>query len=554
VSNNLPGITQMTQSIVKLWKWVDTHFVDLARQVRLSYLPPLLVYMAAGISGLTGIVGAFFVKDYLGLSAEFLAMLGFWVGLPWALKMPLGHLVDLIWRWKFVLVFIGAALIGLSLAIMLGLIGSTAFMTQYMSVEGWYVLATLLAPVGYVVQDVVADAMTVEAVPTVDDSGTPYDKKTIKLMHTTMQTLGRVAIVGGGIAVSCINILMFSGVSEMPEELKLGVYTSIYKMAMVIPVISVLGVILAVLLKRVRARKLRNHGIKAELFQRTDDRPGEKIQPNWWILSGSLVFVLFTLTMGLSQIPYNQEIVFAGSMAIVLFLMAKLLKELSSPARRTLMGTALIIFVFRALPGPGAGTTWWQIDELGFDQQFMSTLSLIGGSLALLGMFIFRRFMAEKSIVYVVGFLTIVGSALSLPIIGMYYGLHEWTASLTTGVVDARFIAIVDTALESPLGQVAMIPMLAWIANSAPSHLKATFFAVMASFTNLALSLSNLGTKYLNRIFTVSREILDPLTDAVTVPADYSELGILLITVTSLGLLLPMLIILFIRKSPLRIR
>lgn len=554
MSNNLPGITQMTQSIVKLWKWVDTHFVDLARQVRLSYLPPLLVYMAAGISGLTGIVGAFFVKDYLGLSAEFLAMLGFWVGLPWALKMPLGHLVDLIWRWKFVLVFIGAALIGLSLAIMLGLIGSTAFMTQYMSVEGWYVLATLLAPVGYVVQDVVADAMTVEAVPTVDDSGTPYDKKTIKLMHTTMQTLGRVAIVGGGIAVSCINILMFSGVSEMPEELKLGVYTSIYKMAMVIPVISVLGVILAVLLKRVRARKLRNHGIKAELFQRTDDRPGEKIQPNWWILSGSLVFVLFTLTMGLSQIPYNQEIVFAGSMAIVLFLMAKLLKELSSPARRTLMGTALIIFVFRALPGPGAGTTWWQIDELGFDQQFMSTLSLIGGSLALLGMFIFRRFMAEKSIVYVVGFLTIVGSALSLPIIGMYYGLHEWTASLTTGVVDARFIAIVDTALESPLGQVAMIPMLAWIANSAPSHLKATFFAVMASFTNLALSLSNLGTKYLNRIFTVSREILDPLTDAVTVPADYSELGILLITVTSLGLLLPMLIILFIRKSPLRIR
>jgi len=492
VSNNLPGITQMTQSIVKLWKWVDTHFVDLARQVRLSYLPPLLVYMAAGISGLTGIVGAFFVKDYLGLSAEFLAMLGFWVGLPWALKMPLGHLVDLIWRWKFVLVFIGAALIGLSLAIMLGLIGSTAFMTQYMSVEGWYVLATLLAPVGYVVQDVVADAMTVEAVPTVDDSGTPYDKKTIKLMHTTMQTLGRVAIVGGGIAVSCINILMFSGVSEMPEELKLGVYTSIYKMAMVIPVISVLGVILAVLLKRVRARKLRNHGIKAELFQRTDDRPGEKIQPNWWILSGSLVFVLFTLTMGLSQIPYNQEIVFAGSMAIVLFLMAKLLKELSSPARRTLMGTALIIFVFRALPGPGAGTTWWQIDELGFDQQFMSTLSLIGGSLALLGMFIFRRFMAEKSIAYVVGFLTIVGSALSLPIIGMYYGLHEWTASLTTGVVDARFIAIVDTALESPLGQVAMIPMLAWIANSAPSHLKATFFAVMASFTNLALSLSNL--------------------------------------------------------------
>lgn len=50
---------------------------------------------------------------------------------------------------------------------------------------------------------------------------------------------------------------------------------------------------------------------------------------------------------------------------------------------------------------------------------------------------------------------------------GMYYGLHQWTAQLTNGMVDARFIALLDTALESPLGQIAMIPMLAWIANSA---------------------------------------------------------------------------------------
>ena len=42
-----------------------------------------MVYLAAGISGLTGIVGTFFVKEYLGLSAAFLAALGFWAGIPW---------------------------------------------------------------------------------------------------------------------------------------------------------------------------------------------------------------------------------------------------------------------------------------------------------------------------------------------------------------------------------------------------------------------------------------------------------------------------------------
>ena len=49
---------------------------------------------------INGIVGTFFVKDYLNLSAAFLAGLGFWAGIPWALKMPLGHMVDLIWTRK----------------------------------------------------------------------------------------------------------------------------------------------------------------------------------------------------------------------------------------------------------------------------------------------------------------------------------------------------------------------------------------------------------------------------------------------------------------------
>jgi len=81
-------------------QFVDDTFIDLGRQFRWSYLPPLMIYIAAGISGLTGIVGVFFIKDYLNLSAAFLAGLGFWVGIPWALKMPLGHLVDLIDRKK----------------------------------------------------------------------------------------------------------------------------------------------------------------------------------------------------------------------------------------------------------------------------------------------------------------------------------------------------------------------------------------------------------------------------------------------------------------------
>jgi MFS family permease len=537
--------------MIRLWHWLDRNIFSLGREMRWSYLPPLMVYMAAGISGLTGIVGTFFVKDYLGLSAAFLAALGFWAGVPWALKMPLGHLVDLIWRWKSLMVFFGAGMIAASLSIMVGLLTDRDAMSTMLAPGAWYVASVLLAAVGYVVQDVVADAMTVEAVPRVDEKGQPVSPAQRKLMNTTMQTLGRVAIIGGSVLVALINIYVFSGTQALPEEQKVDLYRRIYQMAMVIPLISVAGVLIAMALKRRVTQRLRAQGRNDAEIETLLSGRNETTSPNWWILGGSLVFVAFTLGMGFSNVPYNQEIIFAGSFSIIAFLLLRLTRELDADVRSTMLGTVIVIFVFRAIPGPGEGVTWWFIDELKFDQQFISVLSLIGSVLTLFGMFLFRRFMADHSIAYVVGFLTLLGGLLSLPYVGMYFGLHQWTAAATGGVVDARFIALVNTALESPLGQIAMIPMLAWIANSAPAHLKATYFAVMASFTNLALSASALGTKYLNQVYIVSREVKDK-TGTITVPADYSQLGELLIVQLIIGIGVPFAAIGLIRVLRLR--
>ena len=535
-----------------IYRWLDRNLLELGREMRLSYLPPLMVYCAAGVSGLTGIVGTFFVKDYLGLSAAFLAALGFWAGIPWALKMPIGHLVDLLWRYKAGLVYLGATLIAASLLVMIGLIGNPDAMRAVMPIEAWFVLSVLLSPVGYVMQDAVADAMTVEAVPRLDARGEPIPPEAVRLMHTTMQMLGRVAIIGGTVLVSLANVVMFQGSEALPEVEKVSIYLRIYELALIIPLLSVSGVLLGGFLKRREAKRLAALGRSRADIDRLLHDPEEKTTPNGWILGGSAVFVALTITVGLSGIEYGQEIIFAASFTIIGFMISRLLRELSPEAARTLLGTVIIIFAFRALPGPGAGASWWMIDELGFDQSFLSRLDLITSALTLAGLFLFRRFMAEKSIAQIVIFLTVATTALSLPIIGMFHGLHEWTAAHTGGVVDARFIAIANTALESPLGQVSMVPMLAWIANSAPPHLKATFFAVMASFTNLALSASQLGTKYLNQLYTIAREVKDAATGAITTPADYGELGALLVTVTVIALMLPLAAILLTRLAGLR--
>ena len=529
----------------KILRFIDSTLIDLGRQFKWTYLPPLMIYLAAGISGLTGIVGTFFVKDYLNLSAAFLAGLGFWAGIPWALKMPLGHLVDLIWNKKNYMVFVGASLISLSLIIMYGLIIHTEWMSSILSVETWFVISVLLAPIGYVVQDVVADAMTVEAVPLVDDSGNKFSRDEIKLMHTTMQTLGRFAIIGGTVLVALANVILFKGVDDLEQADKISLYGSIYIYALIIPIVSVLGIFLASYLKNQKKRKLIEQGLEGD----QDYAPSEKTEVNWWILGGSLVFVIFTLGIGSFKVPFAQEIVFVGSMAIILFLMNKLVKELPQDLRLTVVGTAIIIFIFRAMPGPGPGLSWFEIDVLEFNEQFFSVLSLIASVLTLVGIILLRPFMANNSIARIIIILSVAGAILFLPSVGMYYGFHNWTSSITNGVVDAKFIAILNTALESPLGQVSMIPLLAWIAKNAPSHLKATFFAVFASFTNLALSASALGSKYLNEIYVITREVKDKVTNAILTTADYSDLGILLITVTLITLIIPIVFVVIIQKT-----
>jgi len=97
------GSTQIQHRVIAaetLFKRLVGGIRSIACDLRWSYVPPLMVYLAAGVSGFTGIIEAFFVKEKLGLSATFLASLGFWAGLPWAMKMPLGHLVDRFWRQK----------------------------------------------------------------------------------------------------------------------------------------------------------------------------------------------------------------------------------------------------------------------------------------------------------------------------------------------------------------------------------------------------------------------------------------------------------------------
>jgi hypothetical protein len=93
-------------------------------------------------------------------------------------------------------------------------------------------------------------------------------------------------------------------------------------------------------------------------------------------------------------------------------------------------------------------------------------LAQLGTGLAIAGSLLLGARIVRLPLARVLGWLAVLGAMLTLPTIGMLFGLHHWTeAHLGFG---ARTIGLVDTALSAPLAQLGMIPMLTLIAVHAP--------------------------------------------------------------------------------------
>ena len=110
---------------------------------------------------------------------------------------------------------------------------------------------------------------------------------------------------------------------------------------------------------------------------------------------GKLDFKIFLLVFfcnfrnifGTLKFPFSQEVTLITSLILIFILMRYLVKPLSKVNKYTIVGTAIIIFIYRSIPGPGAGLSWFEIDVLGFDQSFMSYLSVNAAFITLLGLF-----------------------------------------------------------------------------------------------------------------------------------------------------------------------
>jgi hypothetical protein len=286
---------------------------------------------------------------------------------------------------------------------------------------------------------------------------------------------------------------------------------SVFLLGLVIPAITVAGVFL--------------RGTET-----TEIRPID-----WRILGGGIVYGAGVIALGVGGVPFSQEIIFVISMVVVCYMLVLVTADLDHDTRMGIFYATIIVFAFRATPTVGDGFFWWTLDELNFDAAFYGMLRQTGAVLSIAVMWLFSKQLTEYSVTKTLFWIAVLSTILSLPNIGLVYGMHQWTeAAFGFG---ARSIALVDAAAASPFVQLSMIPLLTLTAYYAPPGHRATWFALMASLMNLALVAAQLQTKYLNEIFVVGR-------------GQYQNLGPLLNWSVALGFIIPVTaIVLFGRRA-----
>lgn len=451
-------------------------FTTLFGEIRLAWLPVLAVYFSFGASILTGVATVFFEKD-LGLTPADVAGIGFWLGLPWASKLVVGIASDRCpvfgsQRTAYLLLGIACTLLGYGL------------MATVVVTKNQYLGAMLLVALGHMIQDVIADALSVELARDDEELG-------------QIQALGRMAMLAGGISVAYLGGLLVEHLGAR----------AVFGIALALPVL-----VLATLPLLWRAPRRPVPTAAAPLGGRTG-----------WVLGVGLGYAALGVALHWGDVPYAQELVLVASLALLGGLLLRI-----GFSRNTLVA-AVVIFLFRATPGAGQGYQYWAIDRLGFDPSFLGVLGQVGAVFGLIGLLVFRRPIVAQPVSVTLFWVTIAGALMMLPNIGLFYGAYEWFG------LSARTFAFIDTTISAPLSQLLMVPMLILIARSAPAGAEATVFALMASWMNLALSASELLTRYLNEAFHV-------------VQGDYDNLGVLLIGVTLIGLT-PLLSLPWLRRS-----
>lgn len=148
--------------------------------------------------------------------------------------------------------------------------------------------------------------------------------------------------------------------------------------------------------------------------------------------------------------------------------------------QRAIWMPALFLFLWQATPSADAAFFFFTTNDLGFGPEFLGRVRLVSNLAALIGIWIFQRFLRDVGFRSIFAWSTVLSSLLGLT--SLILITH---ANRSLGI-DDRWFSLGDSLILTVMGQIAFMPVLVLSARLCPPGIEATLFALLMSIVNLA--------------------------------------------------------------------
>ncbi|MEB3215701.1 MAG: folate/biopterin family MFS transporter [Nostocales cyanobacterium 94392] len=181
---------------------------------------------------------------------------------------------------------------------------------------------------------------------------------------------------------------------------------------------------------------------------------------------------------------------------------------------------AAFLFIWQATPSSESAFFFFTTNELHFQPEFLGRVRLVTSVAALVGIWIFQRFLKSVPFRVIFGWSTVLSAILGLTTL-----LLVTHANRALGI-DDHWFSLGDSLILTVMGQIAYMPVLVLAARICPPGIEATLFALLMSVTNLAGLVSHEMGAVLMHYLGVTEKNFDNLW--------------LLVTITNVSTLLPL--------------
>lgn len=147
--------------------------------------------------------------------------------------------------------------------------------------------------------------------------------------------------------------------------------------------------------------------------------------------------------------------------------------------RRIWLPTAFL-FLWQSMPSGESAFFYFSTNELGFEPEFLGRVRLVTSMAAIVGIWVFQRFLKAVPFRVIFGWSTVISSVLGMSVL-----LLVTHTNRSLGI-DDRWFSLGDSLILTVMGQIAFMPVLVLAARLCPPGVEATLFALLMSVVNLS--------------------------------------------------------------------